>query len=118
MTDSLATSLSASDIKWPPSVRVPIERILEGQPSASTLVVGESPTAQFGLWRVTPGAFSTDHSDYVEYIHITEGSGRLISQSGAITELSPGVTVMLAEGWKGQWVIEKTLTKVFTILRN
>ena len=116
MTAPTATRLTLTDIDWPEAVAIAPERVLDGAPVASTVVVEDDPGHQLGLWRVSPGEFTTDHAGYVEYIHILEGCGRLIDEAGISTDLAPGVTVLMQPGWKGRWVVEQTITKVYTIV--
>ncbi|WP_336715242.1 cupin domain-containing protein [Arthrobacter sp. USHLN218] len=91
-----------SSIVWPDPVPIAHERVLEGAPAAATLVLEDTPAYQLGLWRVSTGEFETDHTGYLEYIHILEGSGQLVDSDGTVTELEPGVTVLMRPGWKGR----------------
>jgi uncharacterized cupin superfamily protein len=111
-------AVDSDRIQWPAFVAVPQAKVLSGAPETSTHVLRDTPKAQMGLWRVTPGAFSTDHAGYVEFVHIIGGSGRLVSEHGAVTELRAGSTALLPEGWRGRWEIDATLTKSFTIIRD
>ncbi|WP_423185166.1 cupin domain-containing protein [Arthrobacter sp. NyZ413] len=105
-------------VAWPELASVPVDNIIAGLPKAATVVITESPTYQLGLWKVTPGAFSSDHTGYAEFIHVIEGSGRLVSEFGTVTELRPGTTSLMPSGWRGRWEIDTPLTKVFTIIHN
>ncbi|WP_314196255.1 hypothetical protein [uncultured Arthrobacter sp.] len=60
--------VDAARISWPAPVPISAERVITGEPVASTLVLEETPTHQLGLWQVSPGEFVTDHAGYVEYI--------------------------------------------------
>jgi uncharacterized cupin superfamily protein len=111
-----AFRIESSEVDWPVAVDVPSDRVLRGKPTANTLVLEDAPSHQIGLWRVSTGGFSTDHTGYLEFVQIIEGRGRLIDENGLVTELSAGVTVVMPRGWKGQWDITETLTKAYTIL--
>lgn len=111
-----ATLLDLADVSWPEFVAIPEAKVLTGTPETSTVVITESQRGQMGLWQVTPGSFTTDHTGYIEYIHILSGTGRLVSETGTVTELGAGSTTVMPVGWKGRWEIDTTLTKVFTIL--
>lgn len=111
-----AFRIESSTLDWPAAVDVPSNRVLRGKPAASTLVLEDAPSHQIGLWRVSTGGFSTDHTGYLEFVHIIEGRGRLIDENGLVTELFAGVTVVMPRGWKGQWDVTETLTKAYTIL--
>jgi uncharacterized protein len=113
-----ATRVDLQSIVWPAAVAIASERVVNGAPTAATLVLKDAPTHQLGLWRVSPGAFYTDHTGYSEYVHILEGAGQLIDEDGTATELKPGVTVLMREGWRGRWVVTESIIKVFTILHD
>lgn len=102
-------------IDWDTPIPIPAERTLNGEPAASTHVLSQGAGFQLGLWKALPGAFATDHTGYIEYIHILQGSGRLVDDAGVTTELTPGVIVLMPTGWIGHWEIDKTLVKMFTI---
>lgn len=112
------TRLTADDVNWPDPVEIARERVIAGAPAARTLILEEQPGHQLGLWQITPGEFTTDHAGYIEYIHILSGTGRLIDLTGTATELGPGVTVLLQQGWKGRWVVDQILTKVYTVINT
>lgn len=111
-----ATMLGLADVSWPVFVPVPEAKVLTGAPETSTVVITESQQAQMGVWQVTPGSFTTDHSGYIEFIHVLSGAGRLVSETGTVTELGAKSTTVMPVGWKGRWEVDSTLTKVFTIL--
>lgn len=118
MTGFTAIRFEISAIEWPEDVAIAAERVLSGAPTASTFVIEDSPTHQVGLWRVTPGEFVTDHTGYMEYIHLLAGAGQLIDEDGVALELGPGVTVLMQPGWKGRWVVHETITKVYTVINS
>ena len=112
------THVETAHINWPAPVPIASERIITGQPTASTLVLRETPAHQLGLWQVSPGEFETDHGGYVEYIHVIAGSGQLVDDTGQATDLAPGTTVLMQAGWKGRWMVHETITKVFTVINS
>ena len=116
MSISRAEQINLAAIDWPEHVAIPAERVIIGTPAASTVILDDTASHQLGLWQVTPGEFHTEHAGYLEYIHIAHGSGQLVDQSGLITELAPGITVLMQRGWKGRWIVTETITKVYTII--
>lgn len=118
MTATECTALNAEHVRWPELAPVAAERVLTGSPATSTVFLADSAGYQLGLWKVTPGAFTTDHTGYIEFVHIVEGLGRLVSETGSVTELQPGTTTLMPPGWKGRWEVDTTLTKVFTIIQH
>lgn len=106
-----------ADIKsvdWPKEELVAAARITSGSPATSTLPLHSDERVQFGLWYATPGAFTTDHAGYEEFIQVLDGTGSLIHEDGTATPLGPGTIVHLEDGWRGSWVIEQTLIKSYT----
>lgn len=109
-------TIELEQIAWPEPAPVPTERVVTGTPETTTMLISKTDNDQMGLWKVTDGSFDTDHTGYVEFIHIVQGQGRLISKTGEVTELNAGITTLIPEGWKGRWEIDETLTKIFTII--
>lgn len=113
-----STRIEFSNTEWPAAEAIASHRVLTGAPEAATVVTATLPTGETGLWRVTEGEFTTAHSGYVEHIHIIEGDGDLVHENGDVIALSPGVTVTMDDGWKGRWVIRKTLVKAYAVLNT
>jgi len=105
-----------SSISWPADQRIAEHRVLSGTPGASTVVMHRDPNSELGLWRVSPGEFTTIHSGYTEFISISSGRGQLIHDDGTVLELGPGTVAVLNDGWSGRWVIERTLIKSYAIV--
>jgi len=113
-----STSQDLAQVIWPELAPVQADRIIHGTPSTATVVMLDTPAHTMGLWKVTPGAFETNHAGYIEFIHVISGTGRLVSEAGVITELKAGTTSLMPEDWKGRWEVDETLTKVFTIIEH
>lgn len=117
MTNLELLSQQTDEVKWPDFIPLPSDRVVLGNPTHSTVVISDEGNCQLGLWRATPGSFSTDHKGYLEYVYIIEGQGRLVSEDGGIEKLSPGKVVLMPFNWVGRWEIEETITKAFSIVR-
>lgn len=100
---------------WPEGQPIADARVIAGSPTTSTIAMDHKDDRKFGLWRATPGAFTTDHAGYTEFIHVVEGRGRLVSDQEVITELRPGTSVVIPSGWRGRWEIDQTLTKIYAV---
>jgi len=116
MIPSGAIKYTLDKIDWPVEEAIAAERIIEGTPSASTVILENDGRAQIGFWRVTPGVFTTCHEDYLEFIHIIDGEGALLSDTGDVTELNAGTTVLMPYGWTGQWIVRKAIVKCYTTI--
>lgn len=108
--------VDAASASWPEPTPVLADRVLTGTPATSTIALDHQDHCKFGLWRATSGAFTTDHSGYTEFIHIVEGTGRLISDSDVVTELYPGRSVVVPSGWRGRWEIDRALVKTYSVI--
>lgn len=115
---SAAVRVDLASVDWPAQVAISEERVLNGEPSASTLVLEQTDAYELGLWRITPGEFTTRHDGYLEYITVIDGAGQLIDDNGTVTALRPGTTVMMQPGWHGRWVVTETLTKAYAVLNH
>lgn len=107
-----------TSVDWPEAEPIAADRITSGSPATSTLSLHSDDHARFGLWYATPGAFSTDHAGYEEFIQVLDGAGSLVHDDGTTIPLKPGILVHLEDGWRGRWVIDKTLIKSYTIVHN
>lgn len=114
----MTISLSSDDFVWPDAIAVPVDRVIAGNPTTSTIVLHKGPGAEAGLWRVTPGEFSTVHTGYKEVIVVNQGEGDLLSDDGAVLPLHPGSVIVLEDGWSGRWAIRRTLTKSYTTVAS
>jgi uncharacterized cupin superfamily protein len=104
------------DVPWPEAERIATDRVLSGSPEASTLVLHKDDRCETGVWRVTPGEFTTVHEGYVEAVTITAGRGRLIDDEGTVTELTPGTVAVLENGWRGRWAVDETIVKSYAVI--
>jgi len=86
--------------------------------SNRTLTLVDDKGTQAGTWQCTPGAFRSDHSGYVEFMHIVDGNAQLIGDDGTTVDLEAGMVLVIPDGWSGTWDVSRTLTKSFTISRS
>jgi uncharacterized protein len=112
----MTTSLSIDGLTWPSPVAVPVERVLEGSPETSTLILHAEDGTEAGLWQVTRGAFTTVHHGYTEIVVIIRGEGDLVRDDGSTFPLYPGAVIVLEDGWSGRWVIRRDVTKSYAIV--
>lgn len=114
----MTTRTVGSDIDWPEAEPIAAARVISGAPAAQTVVTATTTTGETGLWRITEGEFTTEHDGYIEFIHIVDGEGDLVHDDGTVLSLVPSVTVTMADGWHGRWVIREPLVKTYAILRT
>lgn len=113
MTSTVAT---IATVQWPKKVDISPDRVVSGEPSASTLVLHRDSRTEADLWKVEPGEFTTRLTGYSGFIHIVDRVGQLIHDDGHSIELRAGTVVALPEGWTGRWRISTTLVKSYSIV--
>lgn len=100
---------------WPFDNPASDYQIKEGSPKASGRFDfgGPGSTTRFGIWRCTKGAVEcTEQGD--ELMTILSGRCRLIdTETGEVTELEPGDTILTRDGRRVTWDVTEDLTKVF-----
>ncbi len=100
---------------WPFDNPASDYQIKEGNPKASGRFDfgGPGSTTRFGIWRCTKGAVEcTEQGD--EMMTILSGKCRLVdTETGVVTELEPGDTILTQDGRRVLWDVTEDLTKVF-----
>ena len=51
-------------------------------------------------------------------MHFVSGSGQLLHDDGAVTDIAPGVIISLRAGWTGEWNVVQAIRKVYVIYRD
>jgi len=90
--------------------------LVAGQQEASR-PIWQSPdgTLEIGLWECTPGRFAADRSKSSEFCFFLSGRIVMTEQDGTRRTLSAGDSLMLPQGWKGQWDIAEHTRKIYVI---
>jgi uncharacterized cupin superfamily protein len=113
---ALVGSLLVSEAPWPSSTEVP--NPVTGSPRAALLPLVDDGLRSAGLWRCTPGSFRSDHTGYVEVMHVVEGAAELRGHDGTTWRVSPGTVLVVPDGWIGTWVVEEDVVKSYAIFKN
>ena len=100
---------------WPFDAPESDYRIVRGNPRASGRldVGGPGQASRAGIWRCTAGVFEcTEQGD--ELMTVLQGRCRISDLgSGERTELGPGGSLLLRDGWRVRWDVLEDVTKVF-----
>ena len=118
MSTKTATYIDTARISRPTPVPIASERVITGEPIASTLVLEDTPFDQLGLWRVGPGEFVTDDARAIRVHSHCCGFRSAEYHAGVTIDLAPGATASMQPGWKGRWIVRETITKVFTVINS
>lgn len=110
------TTTLIHNTNWPAAQPIDRSRVIAGAPETSTVVLHRNTGAEVGLWRASPGEFTTVRQGCIEFITINAGRGRLIHDNGKVIELQPDTVIVLEDGWAGRWVVEETVVKSFAII--
>ena len=113
---ALVGGLLVQEAPWPAPTEVPDP--VSGRPHTCLLPLVDDGLRSAGLWSCTPGAFRSDHTGYVEVMHVVEGAAELQGDDGTTWRVSPGTVLVVPDGWVGTWVVEKTVVKSYAIFRD
>ncbi len=109
-------AVDVNTVEWPEPVAIEGDRVLSGNPTGSTVSMHADSHSDVGMWRCTPGEFTTVRNGYSEFVHIIAGKGKLVHDDGTSYELRPGVSVHIEDGFSGRWVIDETLVKAYSVI--
>ncbi len=68
-----------------------------------------------GIWECEPGPSRWHFSGNGEFIHVISGRMTCTDEAGDAVTLTAGDSMTFPPGWKGEWRIEETLRKVYTV---
>lgn len=94
----------------------PADRIVAGNPVGHARTDYESPDGRFsaGVWTCTPGRWQVCY-DEEEYCRILSGKGAEIAGDGTFWPIGPGDEFIVPAGFRGEWLVEETMTKTWVI---
>ena len=88
-----------------------------GEPVESKLVLYEDRWTEIGIWEVTPGSFPASKDDVCELMQFIAGSATIVDANGP-TEVVPGTTMFVPDGWAGSWTVHETVRKTYVLHRT
>ena len=91
---------------------ISLEDVLDGEPSAGAVVLGEFGGREYGVWEMTPGAAGDVEDD--EFFVVVAGAASLeFVDDEVVVQLVPGSVMTLAAGTRTVWTVTQTLRKVW-----
>jgi len=111
--DPLTLIPDAATMVLPTAVPKPTSR--SGQREATHVAWSDGPV-RAGVWECDRGEFTTSRDGLHEVCHVLRGVGRLTADDGTVSELTPGTTVVIPDGWSGVWQIDEDMRKTFVIV--
>jgi uncharacterized cupin superfamily protein len=106
--------LLATEEEMPVGVQKPTGT--EGQLESLLMLWTDEAGRAAGVWECTPGTFTSSKTGVTEISQILSGRATITSSEGSVTELSPGVLLVLPDGWAGSWQIHQTIRKSFVLI--
>lgn len=95
-----------------PLEKVSLEDVLDGEPSAGAVVLGEFAGREYGVWEMTPGSVSDVEND--EFFVVVAGAGSVeFLDDEVVVQLVPGSVLTLTAGARTIWSVTQTLRKVW-----
>ena len=91
---------------------VPTEQVLDGDPFAGTVVLGEFDGNEFGVWEMTPGAM-TDVESAELFVVLAGAASVEFLDDEVVVQLVPGSVMTLEAGARTIWTVTQTLRKVW-----
>ncbi|WP_067180756.1 cupin domain-containing protein [Microtetraspora niveoalba] len=70
-----------------------------------------------GVWECTPGTFTAVRDGYHEVCQILAGRATVVGADGTRQEVGPGDTLIMPEGWRGEWHVHETVRKTYVTTR-
>ncbi|MCF6467844.1 DUF861 domain-containing protein [Nonomuraea sp. MG754425] len=74
--------------------------------------------AATGVWECTPGTFTAVRDGHHEICQILVGRATVVEEGGTPIEIGPGSTLVLPDGWRGEWRVHETIRKVYVTVRT
>jgi uncharacterized cupin superfamily protein len=95
-----------------PLERISLEDVLDGEPSAGVVVLGEWGGREYGVWEMTPGTAADVEDD--EFFVVLAGAATLeFVDDETVVRLVPGSVMTLTAGTRTVWSVTQTLRKVW-----
>jgi len=95
-----------------PLEAVATEQVLDGDPRAGAVVLGEFDGREYGVWEMTPGAMSDVEN--AELIVVVAGAATVeFLDDERIVRLVPGSVMTLPVGARTIWTVTQTVRKVW-----
>ena len=89
-----------------------------GTPVESSKTLYADAVCEIGVWACTPGEFPGAKDGIGEHMLILAGDATVIGDDGTTTDLRPGVSFVMPDGWAGRWEVRETIRKQYTIWRT
>ena len=91
---------------------VPTEQVLDGDPFAGSVVLGEFDGNEFGVWEMTPGAM-TDVESAELFVVLAGAASVEFLDDEVVVQLVPGSVMTLDAGARTIWTVTQTLRKLW-----
>ncbi|MER6557143.1 cupin domain-containing protein [Streptomyces sp. NPDC001027] len=90
--------------------------VTPGQTESALGLWTDGRGAEVGYWECSPGRFAATRDGYSEICQILSGRMTLYPSGAEPIDLGPGSTIVMPEGWTGDWEIHETVRKLYVII--
>jgi uncharacterized cupin superfamily protein len=91
---------------------VPTEQVLDGEPTAGLVVLGEFEGLEYGVWEMSPGSMSDVEN--AEFFVVLAGAASVeFIDTETTVQLVPGSVLTLEAGARTIWTVTQSLRKVW-----
>ena len=99
--------------RGPLPVKVPMDPVTSGAPSAREDVLLDEGGEFFAVWACDAGVYPRVKDKRGSFMYLLEGAGAIVDKDGTAYELGPDSILILPFGWEGHWNITETVRKVY-----
>lgn len=86
-----------------------------GQVEAAAYLLGDRTSAlRLGVWECSVGRFEVERKA-TEICRIVKGKATLRATDGTVFSPGIGETFVVPKGWKGEWIIDEVVRKIFIV---
>jgi uncharacterized cupin superfamily protein len=93
----------------------PVGQPLDGEMLTSGKIFWQSDNEVImtGVWECAAGRMRADFGNDGEMVHVVKGTIRAIPDEGEEFVVSPGESATFPPHWKGEWVLETPMRKLY-----
>jgi uncharacterized cupin superfamily protein len=93
----------------------PVGKPLDGEMLTAGKVFWQSDDEAImtGVWECAAGRMRADFGNDGEMVHVVKGTIRAIPDEGEEFVVSPGESATFPPNWKGEWVLETPMRKLY-----
>lgn len=116
MSDQSTTVTSDAYLTDLPAPVAKPTSITDGQAESALELWTDGRGTEVGYWECSPGRFTATRKGFSEICQIVSGRMTLHPTESAPIDLGPGSTIVMPEGWTGEWEVHETVRKLYVVV--